>query len=79
MAEKHLGVNKIVKKGDCSSYGAVMKAKDSKTLGAEIIERHEALDKFNQLLDSNSNLNKNQQQLRQKEITFYRIMLGGLV
>ena len=45
IAKKELGVNKSIKKGDCSHYGAVMKAKDGNTLGAELIERHEALEK----------------------------------
>ena len=79
MVEKTLGVNKTIKKGDCANYGAVMKAKDGSTLGAELIERHEALQKFNEVLNSDSKLSKSTQQERQKEITKYRMMLGGMV
>ena len=79
ITEKTLGVNKIIKKGDCSKYGAVMKAKDGSSLGAELIEKHEALQKFNEVMNNESNLSKSAQQERQKEITKYRIMLGGLV
>lgn len=79
IAKKELGVNKTVKKGDCSHFGAVMKAKDGNTLGAELIERHEAVQKFIDTLNSNAKLNKADQQERQKEITKYRVMLGGLV
>jgi len=79
IAQKDLGVNKSIKKGDCSVYGAVMKAKDGNTLGAELIERHEALQKFNDALNSESKMSKSEQQKRQKEITSYRMMLGGIV
>lgn len=79
IATKELGVNKTIKKGDCVTYGAVMKAKDGNTLGAELIERHEALQKFNEALNSDASKNKSVEQKRQKEITKYRIMLGGLV
>ncbi|AFS81488.1 hypothetical protein NKOR_08135 [Candidatus Nitrosopumilus koreensis AR1] len=77
--EKVLGVNKTIKKGECSTYGATMNAKDGKTLGAELIEKHEALQKFNDALNSDSAISKSEQQERQKEITKYRILLGGRV
>lgn len=38
-----LGVNKIIPKGHCSFYGAVMKAKDGATLGATIITKDDAI------------------------------------
>ena len=44
------GINKIVPKGECKSYGATMKANDPNTLGAEMIEMHEAVEKMQQLL-----------------------------
>jgi len=40
------GVNKIIPKGDCSYYGAVMKAKDGKTLGYKITQKHEAVEQI---------------------------------
>ena len=79
IAQKDLGVNKSITKGNCSNYGAVMKAKDGSTLGAELVERHEALQKFNDALNSESKISKSEQQKRQKEITSYRMMLGGIV
>ena len=79
IAKKELGVNKTIKKGDCSSFGAVMKAKNGSTLGAELIERHEAIQKFYELINDDSEKTIKQQKALQKEITHYRIMLGGLV
>lgn len=38
------GVAKVIPKGDCSYYGAVMKAKDGKSLGYKIIQTHEAVE-----------------------------------
>lgn len=40
------GVDKIIPKGKCSHYGAVMKAKDGKTLGYKITQTHEAVEKI---------------------------------
>lgn len=77
--QKVLGVNKSIVKGDCGYYGAVMKAKDGNTLGAELIERHEVLQKYNEALNMDSKLSKSAQQERQKEITSYRMMLRGMV
>ncbi|WP_052347702.1 hypothetical protein [Candidatus Nitrosotenuis chungbukensis] len=39
------GVNKVIPKGDCSIYGAVMKAKNGNTLGYKITQSHEAVQK----------------------------------
>ena len=79
MTEIVQNVNKNISKGNCSHYGAVMKAKDSSTLGAELVERHEALQKYNEALNSDTKLSKSAQQERQKEIIKYRIMLGGII
>jgi hypothetical protein len=49
-----------------------------KQVGAELIERHEVLQKFNDALNNNTKLSKLAQQERQKEITTYRMLLGGL-
>lgn len=38
------GVSKIIPKGDCSYYGAVMKARDGKSLGYKITQTHEAVE-----------------------------------
>jgi hypothetical protein len=40
------GVNKAIPKGECSFYGAVMKAKNGNTLGYKIIQTHEAVQKI---------------------------------
>lgn len=40
------GVNKAIPKGECSTYGAVMKAKNSNTLGYKITTMSEAADKI---------------------------------
>ena len=40
------GVNKVIPKGDCSYYGAVMKAKNGNTLGYKITQSHEAAQKI---------------------------------
>ncbi len=40
------GVNKVIPKGDCSMYGAVMKAKNGNTLGYKVTQPHEAAQKI---------------------------------
>lgn len=79
LEQQVLGVNKNISNGQCSFYGAVIKAKDGKTLGAELIEKHEALQKYNQLLDNYPKMTKSQKTLASKELSFYRSILGGLV
>ncbi len=73
-----LGVNKNIPFGKCSSYGAVMKAKDGNTLGAELIEKHEALTEFQKVLESPAT-SKKQIQSKMEQLNSLRIMLGGLV
>lgn len=53
-----LGVNKNIPKGECSYYGAVMKAKDGKTLGAELIQKHEALSRMEQIIKDSPKMTK---------------------
>ena len=79
IAKKELGVNKTIKKGDCSHYGAVMKAKDGNTLGAELIERHEALERYNEILTELPDKSIKEKKELRKELSFYRYMLGGMV
>lgn len=79
IAKKELGVNKTIKKGECLHYGAVMKAKDGNTLGADLIERHEALQKYNEILSEMSGKSIKEKKELRKELYSYRIMLGGLV
>lgn len=43
------GVHKVIPKGECSHYGAVMKAKNGNTMGYKITQTHEAAQK---ILDS---------------------------
>ena len=45
-----LGVNKVIPKGQCSFYGAVMKANDGKTLGATLILKTDALTEAQNIL-----------------------------
>lgn len=51
-----LGVNQVIPKGECSYYGAVMKAKEGKTLGATLITKTDALNEAQSII---SNLSKN--------------------
>jgi len=43
---RYLGVNKSIAKNDCSTYGAVMKAKNGSTLGYKITTTSEAVEKI---------------------------------
>jgi len=45
-----LGVNAIIPKGQCSYYGAVMKANDGKTLGATMILKSDAAAEIQNIL-----------------------------
>ncbi|HUU48833.1 MAG TPA: hypothetical protein VMW55_08635 [Nitrosopumilaceae archaeon] len=65
--KKVLGVNKSIIKGNCVSYGAVMKAKDGKTLGAELVEKHEAVEKMVQILKDSQDASKLQRKNMMKE------------
>ncbi|MFB5608112.1 MAG: hypothetical protein ACE5RI_08550 [Candidatus Nitrosomaritimum yanchengensis] len=65
--KKILGVNKSIVKGNCSSYGAVMKAKDGKTLGAELIEKHEALEHMEKILKDIPNSSTKERKIMMKE------------
>lgn len=67
--ERLLGVNKNLGKGHCTYYGAVMNAKDGKTLGADLIEKHEALEKL-----KNSPINSKKTTLQQQELAYYRYL-----
>jgi len=76
VSERHLGVNKYLAKGKCSYYGAVMSAKDSKTLGAEIIEMHEALEKIQSLEKGFSGMSKSQRSQAINEYIYYKTLTG---
>ena len=65
--KKVLGVNKSIIKGTCSSYGAVMKAKDGKSLGAELVEKYEAVEKMEKILKDASSGSKNERKSLMKE------------
>jgi hypothetical protein len=62
MDKQVLGVNKNIPKGECRVYGAVMKAKDGKTLGGELIEKHEAIQR---MLDLKNSMGKSKLQYKQ--------------
>ena len=67
-----LGVNKSIAKGKCTFYGAVMKAKDGKTLGAELILTSQAVEKMEKILkDSHSVSDKERQTLMKEFIRLY--------
>lgn len=76
VSERHLGVNKYLAKGKCSYYGAVMSAKDGKTLGAEIIEIHEALEKIQILEKGFSGMSKSQRSQAINEYIYYKTLTG---
>lgn len=65
----YLGVNKVIPKGDCSYYGAVMRASDGKTLGYKVTETPEAVDKLLALKSGKSGISA-------QEINRYRFILG---
>ena len=62
-----LGVNKVIMKGKCSGFGAVMKAKDGKTLGAELLEKQDALAKMEKILKDGPNVSKKERKVLMKE------------
>jgi len=51
-----LGVNKSLAKGKCAFYGSVMKAKDGKTLGAELILTSQSVEKMEKILKDGPNV-----------------------
>lgn len=62
MDKQVLGVNKNIPKGECRVYGAIMKAKDGKTLGGDLIEKHEAIKR---MLDLKNSVGKSKSQFKQ--------------
>lgn len=71
-----LGVNKSLAKGKCSFYGAVMKAKDGKTLGAELILTSQAVEKMQQILKDSPNVSDVQRKSMMKEFIRLYTMTG---
>jgi len=71
--QKVLGVNKTIKKGDCSSYGAVMKAKNGSTLGASMLERNEAIERMQELIDGD---NKHMSKSEKSELSRLQFVTG---
>ena len=76
--QKNLGVNKNIPKGKCSSYGAIMKAKNPDTLGAEMIEKHEALQRMFDIQNQLPTMTKQQKSKAVSEITYYKTIIGLL-
>jgi len=62
MDKQVLGVNRNIPKGECREYGAVMRAKDGKTLGGDLIEKQEAIQR---MLDLRSSVGKSKSQFKQ--------------
>ena len=73
-----LGANKIVKQGECSHYGAVMKAKDANTLGAQLVTKGEAIEKMIQILKDNKNTSGMQRDNMMAEFMRLYIVTGFL-
>lgn len=73
-----LGVNKALVKGKCSYYGAVMKAKDGKTLGAELILTQQAVEKMENILKDSHNVSDKQRKSLMKEFMQLYAMTGLL-
>ncbi len=67
MDEVNLGVNKIIPKGECRTYGAVMKAKDPNTLGGSLLETHEAVEKMEQILKDMKSMTKKERKIAHHE------------
>ncbi len=74
--EKKLGVNKIIPKGECRSYGAVMKAKDPNTLGGSLLEKHEAIEKMEQLLEEKRFMSVKDRKIAHKQIMELAVVTG---
>ena len=71
--ERNLGGNKSIKMGDCTRYGAVMKAKDSSTLGATMLEKHEAIQRMQELIEGD---NKNMSKAEKSELSRLQFITG---
>ena len=76
MEQQVLGVNKNIKAGQCSYFGAVMKAKDGKTLGAELIEKSESTSRMIQIIKDSSTMSKSQRSAAMKELIQLSYMTG---
>ena len=68
LEQKVLGFNKTLREGDCTYASATLKTKDSNTLGAELIERHEAIERMKELSQSISDMTAKEKQSTIKEI-----------
>lgn len=73
-----LGVNKVVRQGECSHYGAVMKAKDANTLGAQLVTKGEATEKMIQILKDSKNTSGKQRDDMMAEFMRLYIVTGLL-
>ena len=71
--EKHSSGFKTIKRGDCTVAGAVMKAKDSSTLGATMLEKHEAIQRMQELIDGE---NKNMSKAEKSELSRLQSVTG---
>ena len=71
--EKHSSGFKTIKRGDCTVAGAVMKAKDSSTLGATMLEKHEAIQRMQELIEGD---NKNMSKSEKSELSRLQSVTG---
>lgn len=65
----YLGVNKVIPKGTCSYYGAVMRASNANTLGYKVTETPEAVDALVSLKNGKPGISM-------QEINRYKFILG---
>ncbi len=73
MDERQSSGFKTIKHGECTIVGAVMKAKDSSTLGATMLEKHEAIQRMQELIDGD---NKNMSQKEKSEMSRLQSVTG---
>ena len=71
--EKHSSGFKTIKRGDCTVAGAVMKAKDSSSLGATMLEKHEAIQRMQELIEGD---NRNMSKAEKSELSRLQSVTG---
>ena len=71
--EKYFSGFKTIRAGDCIIVGAVMKTKDSSTLGATMLEREEAIQRIHEFVEGD---NKNMSKEDKSELVRLQILTG---
>ena len=73
MDEKYSSGFKTIRAGDCTVAGAVMKAKDSSTLGASMLEKQEAIQRIHEIVEGD---NKNMSKAEKSELSRLQFITG---